>query len=130
MISSGEDLVQICEVVDGELRFTKDYVNEMKGVVGSARKFASHLTAGWEREFSKALDYFGPDELDENLYSGIDGEAMDVCEIIPFRLASNNVLVKGLSADWFRDLLRYKLINLKLPRRLLQEYIKQLKANL
>ena len=129
MISSNEDLIQICNVVDGELVFTKEYLNEMRIVSGSARKFASHLAGGWDKDSGKLLDYFGPDELDEDIYSGVDGEPMDICEILPFRLAMNDTFMPGLTADWYRDVIRFRLVNLKIPKRIIKEYLDKLKNN-
>ena len=129
MISHNEDLVQICEVKDNHLVFTKEYITEMKSFPGAARKFAAHLAGGWDKDYGKLLDYFGPDDVDEDMYSGIDGEPMDICEITPFRLAHNNTFVQGLTADWYRDILRFKLVDLKIPRRLIKEYLENLKKN-
>lgn len=125
MISKDEEWVSICKQDDdGEICFTDEYL-ELTGELGwGARKFAAHLITHWDLEFQTILDYFGPDELEEDLYSGIDGEPMDVREDVTDLWEYYGKPYDGLEGEWYRDVLRSKLITLKLPKRLITEYVK------
>lgn len=116
--------IQVCEVNKAnELQFTQEYL-EIAGCLGwGARKLAALLVTGWGSGYEKLLDYFGPDEVEEDWYTGIDGEPMDVCETIPNELEEKGVPFEGLGSEWHRDLYRAKLATLRLPKYLLEKYV-------
>ena len=125
MISKDERYIQLAEFDDtGELRFTAEYLKATKDFP-HARKFASYLITHWEGDgMSTMLDYFGPDDGEQDKYSGIDGEGMDVrpdiCELWDYK----DLAVPGLDAEWYADVLRSKLASIRLPERLIKEYVK------
>ena len=73
------------------------------------------------------LDYFGPDDAEEDWYTGIDGEPMDVGELLPDLWECKNIPFENLDSEWHRDIMRAKLITLKLPKKLLEDYVKAAK---
>lgn len=125
MLSSNEEWVNICELDEqNEIKFTDEYL-ELTGELGwGARKFASHLITHWTVDFQSMLDYFGPPDAEEDMYSGIDGEPMDVKEDVTDLWEYYGQPYDGLEGEWYRDVLRAKLITLKLPKRLITEYVK------
>lgn len=125
MIASDEEWVSICKLDDdGEICFTDEYLEATSDLGWGARKFAAHLITHWSLEFQSILDYFGPDDAEEDLYSGIDGEPMDVKEDITDLWEYYGIPYDGLEGEWYRDILRAKLITIKLPKRLIKEYVK------
>ena len=125
MLDPKEEWVNICELAEnGEIKFTKEFLEATKELAGGARKFASHLITHWSSEFSGLLDYFGPDEAEEDWYSGIDGDPMDVREDIPDMWNYYEIPFEGLDSEWYRDVMRAKLVSLRLPKRLIESYVK------
>lgn len=119
-----ENWIQVCEAEGNDLQFTKEYLEITKKLGWGARKLAAHLAMGWDPAFETLLDYFGPEDAEEDWYSGIDGEPMDVCEKIPEKLEFDAVPSIYLTKEWHRDLYRAKLATLKIPKKLLEEYVK------
>lgn len=125
MLDPKEEWVNVCELTDtGEIKFTKDFLDTTKELAGGARKFASHLISHWSKEFETLLDYFGPDEAETDWYSGIDGDPMDVREDVPDMWNYYEIPFEGLDTEWYRDVMRAKLVSLKLPKRLIENYVK------
>lgn len=118
-----DEWVQICYVKDNEICFTQEYLNLTRKLGWGARKFAAHLVCHWDRKFESALDYFGPEEAEEDWYSGIDGEPMDVGELHAEQFEYQGIPVPDLDNEWYRDIMRAKLVSLKLPKRLIEEYV-------
>lgn len=119
-----ENWIQVCTVEQSnELQFTREYLALTECLGWDARKFAAQLVAGWEPGNERLLDYFGPDDVEEDWYTGIDGEPMDVCEVIPDKLAEQEIPAVGLDADWHRDLYRAKLASLRIPKKLIEQYV-------
>ena len=105
-----------------------------------AKAFVGHLLALWYDPFEHLLDYTSgeascsqdqPGQFDRN---GLD-EPQDVVEYWavywsrhgkshePSHQAGSGL---GLSVAWYRDVLRAKLVSLRLPRRLLLEYMERI----
>lgn len=129
MITSQDETIQIATLTTtGDLVFTPEYLEVMKEVSHLTRRFASQLATFWGREYQTLLDYFGPDDLEKDLYSGIDGEEMNVREDIT-DLWDYKELVgfDGLDGEWYRDMIRVKLASLKVPTKLIKQYIKAAK---
>jgi len=125
MIVSDEELVQMCELdEDGEICFTKEYLSLTDGLGWGARRFAAHFITHWTSEFQNMLDYFGPDDEEEDKYSGVDGEPMDVREDVTDLWEFKEIPFDGLDSEWHRDVLRAKLVFTKIPRRLIVRYVK------
>ena len=130
MITKDEVMVSICELdTDGEIIFTSEYLKLFKGLNNEARKFAALLITQWSGEYHNILDYFGPEDQDQDKYDGIDGNPMDVREDIT-DLWEYYAKPYDLPAEWFRDVLRSKLITIKLPKRLIEQYVKVAKKEM
>ena len=123
-LSTIKDWVQICEVQNGEMRFTKEYLALTERLGDGARKFAAHLATNWDRVFENTLDYFGPDDAEEDWYTGINGDPMDVNEDIPEYCEVQGKPFSDLDKEWHRDLIRAKLVTMRFPKRLIKEYVK------
>ena len=121
--------VQVCENEGNELKFTKEYLSVTEKLGGGARQLASYLVSNWDSSFKGLLDYFGPDDIEDDWYTGIDGETMDVCEIIPQTLAVEGKPSNHLDEEWHRDLYRAKLASIKVPKKLLEEYVKAIRKD-
>ena len=125
MIHPEEKWINICRFDEqNSICFTTEYLELMKDI-GNARPFAARLISWWEGEnMQTLLDYFGPEDEENDRYSGIDGEAMDVrgdlCDLYEYR----DLCCAGLDAEWHRDMLRAKLVTVKIPERLIKQYIK------
>lgn len=115
--------VQICCVKDNEICFTTSYLELTKCLGWGARKFTAQLITHWEPKFQHMLDYFGPDDIDEDWYTGVDGEGMDVAELLPDLWETQDMPFPGLDSEWHRDILRAKLVSLKLPKKLIETYV-------
>jgi hypothetical protein len=125
MISIDENWIQICEFnKEGEIKFTKEYLDLTSEIGYGARRFAAHLITHWNEEFQTILDYFGSDDSENDKFSGIDGEPMDVREDITDLWEYYGKPYEGLEAEWYRDILRSKLVTIKLPERLIKNYVK------
>jgi len=128
MIFSDEKWVKLCELdEDQEIIFTKEYLELTNELGWGARKFAAHLITHWTNEFQTMLDFLGPDDEEEDKYSGINGEPMDVREDITDLWEYYSIPYDGLEAEWYRDILRAKLLTIQLPERLIKEYVRAAK---
>ena len=136
-ISRHEDWVQIAELDNqDQIRFTPEFRALMSDLGWEAKAFVGHLLGLWYDPFEHLLDYTSgeatctqdqPGEFDRN---GID-EPQDVVEYwaVDWSQHGNNHKEPhragsglGLGAAWYRDVLRAKMVSLRLPRRLLLEY--------
>jgi len=128
MIFPDDKYIAICKFDENnEICFTPEYLALTRDS-GNARSFAAHLITWWEGEnMQTILDYFGPEDEEMDKYSGIDGAAMnvrpDICDLMEYK----DMAVPGLDSDWHQDILRSKLITIKLPERLIKEYVKAVK---
>lgn len=125
MIFKDEQYIQLALIdEEGNLRFTPEYLEATKDLPG-ARKLASHLITHWEGDnFSTVLDYFGPDEGEADQFSGIDGQPMDIRPDLMELWDYKDLALPGLNAEWYADILRAKLVSIRLPERLIKEYVK------
>jgi len=130
MLDKNEEWTSICELDDsGEIKFTQEFLALTTELGGETRKFASRLITHWTKEFDGMLDYFGPDDQEKDWYTGIDGEAMDVREDTPSMWEYYELPFEGLDTEWYRDVMRAKLVTIKLPKRLIAQYIKVYNKN-
>lgn len=118
-----KDWIQICRVEKNQLCFTEEYLSLTRDLGSCARKLAAHLVTHWSKDYEKILDYFGPENAEEDWYSGIDGEPMDVCESMGEQLEFDKAALNGLTNEWYRNVVRAKLTTLKLPKQLIEEYV-------
>ena len=136
-VSRGETWVQIAELDESDrIRFTDDFRSLMGELGWEAKKFVGHLLGLWYDPFEHLLDYGSgeatcssdqPGRFDRNALD----EPQDVVEYWAVAWSRNTRdhnsphlagTGLGLSVDWYRDILRAKLVSLRLPRRLLLEY--------
>lgn len=136
-ISRKEQWVQIAELDDlDQIRFTVEFQDIMGDLAWEARAFVGHLLGLWYDPFEHILDYTSgeakyskdqPGTFDRN---SLD-EPQDVVEYWATRWSENDKSHSppheagtglGLDVDWYRDVLRSKLVSIKLPKRLLIAY--------
>lgn len=136
-ISRNEEWIQIAELDEQDrIHFTPDF-QELMGELGwEAKAFAGHLLGLWYDPFEHLLDYGSgeatctrdqPGEFERNDLS----DPQDVVEYWAVTWSKNDNshqpshdagLGMNLSVEWYRDVLRAKLVSLRLPKRLLVEY--------
>ncbi|MBN1485749.1 MAG: hypothetical protein JXA37_13630 [Chloroflexia bacterium] len=136
-ISQREEWVQIARLDENEQIWFTDSFRELMGDLGwDAKAFVGHLLGLWYDPFEHLLDYSSgeaslssdqPGEYDRN---GLDKPQ----EVVEYWAACWSRHEKGheppheagtglgLDVDWYRDVLRAKLVSLRLPRRLLVAY--------
>lgn len=131
MIFPDDKWIQICKFDENnEICFTDEYLQLTKELGGGSRKFAAHLITHWDGEnLQNILDYFGPEDQEVDKYDGIDGHPMDVREDTTDLWSYYGKPHDGLDGEWYRDVLRSKLVTLKLPERVIKEYVKIVKKN-
>lgn len=144
-ISRNEEWVQIAELDErDQIRFTPEYQALMGELGWEAKAFVGHLLGLWYDPFEHMLDYGSgeatitldqPGEFDRG---GLD-EPQDVVEYwavhwsqhgnahTPSHEAGTGL---DLDAAWYRDVLRAKLVSLRLPKRLLLAYKEQTLAHI
>ena len=118
-----EDWIQICYEKENEICFTPQYLELTSCLGWGARKFVAHLITHWDMKFQNMLDYFGPEDVEEDWYSGIDGEGMDVIELLPDLWECHGIPFDGLESEWYRDVIRAKLMSLRLPKNIIEQYV-------
>ena len=124
MIFPDEKYIQLCEFDDvGEIRFTKELLDFTKDFPG-LRRFIAQLVSHWGPEYATMLDYFGPDDLESDKYTGLDTDPFDVVEDRPELWSYKDLATFQIDAEFYRDIMRAKLVSIKLPERLIKEYIK------
>lgn len=124
MIFHDETYVKICNLNDNnEIEFTEDFIKLTEKLGSERRSFVSQLITHWNPELKNLLDYFGSDDDEEDLYTGIDGDPMDIREDVMDVWDYMEIAGVELSAEWYRDLLRSKLATLALPKKLISEYV-------
>jgi len=125
MIYPDDKYISVCKFDDdNDIIFTDEYLALMKDT-GNARSFAARLISWWEGEnLQTLLDYFGPDDEEMDRFDGIDGHKMDLRQDLTDLMEYKDLALPGLDSEWHRDILRSKLITLKLPEKLIKEYVK------
>jgi hypothetical protein len=136
-ISRNDDWVSIAELNElDEIRFTSEFLTLMGELGWEAKAFIGHLLGLWYDPFEHMLDYmsgqatcsedqpgqFACNELEQPQdvveYWAVDWSKNGRCSEPPHRAGTG----LGMDVGWYRDVLRAKLVSLKLPRRLLLEY--------
>lgn len=140
-ISHDEEWIEIAELdAENHIRFTAEFQALMGELGWQAKAFVGHLLGLWYDPFEHMLDYGSgeaqasadqPGEFDRNALD----EPQDVVEYWALEWSKNDNADEpphkagiglGLSVDWYRDVLRAKLVSIKLPKRLLVEYKERL----
>ncbi len=140
-ISRNDDWVRIAALNErDEIIFTREFLDVVGDLGWEAKAFVGHLLGLWYDPFEHTLDYFGGAKvtLDQpgTFKSGRLDEPLDVVEYwattwagkgkeeSPTHKAGTGL---GLGPDWYRDVLRSKLVSIRLPKRLLVEYREAIK---
>ena len=136
-ISRSEEWVQIAELDgDDQIRFTPAFRELMQDLAWEAKAFVGHLVCLWYDPFEHMLDYTSgdarhsedqPGQFDRN---GLD-EPQEGVEYWAEQWSKNDQNHQpsqeagtGLELDtpWYRDILRAKLVSMRIPKRLLLAY--------
>lgn len=144
-VSRSEEWVQIAELdAQDRIRFTDEFQALMDELGWEAKVFVGHLLGLWYDPFEHMLDYTSgeavasadqPGEFDRNWLD----EPQDVVEYWAQAWSKNDKLHQppheagtglGLGVDWYRDVLRAKLVSVRFPKRLLVEYKEKLLVKL
>jgi hypothetical protein len=142
-ISRNEEWVQIAELdEDDQIRFTPAFRELMKDLGWEAKAFVGHLLSLWYDPFEHMLDYTSgearhsedqPGQFDRNVLD----EPQEVVEYWAEQWSKNgqnhqppHEAGTGLELDtaWYRDILRAKLVSMRIPKRLLLTYRDQVFA--
>jgi len=142
-ISRKEEWVQIAELdKDDQIRFTPVFREVMKEIGWEAKAFVGHLLALWYDPFEHVLDYTsGEARYSEDQPGQFDRNDLDkpqeVVEYWAEQWSKNgrnhqpaHEAGTGLELDiaWYRDILRAKLVSIRIPSRLLLTYREQVLA--
>jgi hypothetical protein len=139
-ISRNEDWIQIAALNErDEILFTPQFLEVMGEIGWEAKAFAGHLLGLWYDPFEHTLDYWGDAKVTKDQPGALTGDlegAQDVVEYwatiwagkgkeeSPTHEAGTGL---GLRPEWYRDVLRSKLVSIRLPKRLMMEYREALK---
>ncbi len=142
-ISRNEEWVQIAELdANDQIHFTPGFRELMNDLDWEAKAFVGHLLGLWYDPFEHMLDYTSgearhsedqPGQFDRN---GLD-ESQEVVEYWAEGWSKNDQNHQapheagtGLDLDtaWYRDILRAKLVSMRIPKRLLLTYRDQVLA--
>jgi hypothetical protein len=145
MIHNDEPWIQIASLDDQNCIYFTDEFREIMGNLGwEAKAFVGHLLGLWTDPFEHMLDYTSgearstadqPGTYDRN---GLD-EPQEVVEYWAETWQQNDSFHEpahkagtglNLDVEWYRDVLRAKLVSIRLPRRLLVTYKEQILARL
>lgn len=144
-VSIKEQWLQIAFLDDqDQIRFTPAFQEIMADHEGEAKAFVGHLLGLWYDPFEHMLDYTsGDSEYSADQPGCFDrnglAEPQDVVEYWCAAWSRNGKYADpphqagtglGMSVEWYRDILRAKLVSLRLPLRLVEEYREGLIAKL
>jgi hypothetical protein len=137
-ISRNEEWVQIAYLdKQDQIRFTRQFVAIMGDLGWEAKAFVGHLLGLWYDPFEHMLDYnsgdakFTHDQPGNFSVLSALTEPQDVVEYWAEIWSKTSVFHEpgheagielGLDMEWYRDVLRAKLVSLRLPKRLLVAY--------
>ena len=136
-ISRKEHWIQIAELdKDHQIHFTPAFREVMKDIGWEAKAFVGHLLALWYDPCEHVLDYTsGEARYSEDQPGQFDRNDLDkpkeVVEYWAEQWSKNGRNHEpsheagtglGLDTAWYRDILRAKLVSIRIPRRLLLTY--------
>ena len=104
---------------EGRIKFRKQYLEIMGELGWQAKAFAAHLITQWRDEYEHALD--------NHEHAGETGndEFIDVANYWAEHFSQADwpeTILERMSAHWYGDVYRAKLLTIALPKRLLVEY--------
>ena len=136
-VSSKEKWIQIARLDENDQIWFPSEFREILGKLGwEAKAFVGHLLGVWYDPFEHMLDYTSGEATFSQDQPGIFGRneldgPQDVVEYWAKSWSENDKFHDcpheagtglGLGVGWYRDILRAKLLSLRIPRRLLVEY--------
>jgi hypothetical protein len=136
-ITQNDDWVQIATLDEADqIRFTPEFQGLMDELGWEAKAFVGHLLGLWYDPFEHMLDYSsGEAQFSADQPGHFDRNALDEPqEVVEYWAKTWSESDKAhdpphqagtglpLGVEWYRDVLRAKLVTIKLPRRLLLEY--------
>lgn len=142
-ISRSEEWVQIAALDDrGQIRFTAEFRLVMGELGWEAKAFVGHLLGLWYDPFEHMLDFTSGEAKESADQPGVYDrndvdEPQDVVEYWADTWSRNSKHGKpgheagtglGLPIEWYRDILRAKLVSLRIPKRLLSSYKEEVLA--
>ena len=136
-VSQHDEWIRIAELDEqDQIRFTTEFRDLMGDLGWEAKAFVGHLLGLWFDPFEHMLDFTSgeatcsqdqPGSFDRN---GLD-EPQDVVEYWAEAWSEHDSVCEppqkagtglALDVDWYRDVLRAKLVSLRIPKRLLVAY--------
>jgi len=136
-VSRKEEWVQVAELDEtDQIWFTAQFRAIMGKLGWQAKAFVGHLLGLWYDPFEHMLDYtsgeaiFSEDQPGVFDRNDLDGP-QDVVEFWAKIWSENDKFYKppheagtglGLDVSWYRDILRAKLVSLRIPKRVLVAY--------
>ena len=145
MIRHDEPWVQIASLDDQNRIYFTDAFLEIMGDLGwEAKAFVGHLLGLWYDPFEHMLDYASGEarlttDQPGTFERGSLSEPQEVVEYWAEIWSQHDNFHKpphkagtglDLTVDWYRDVLRAKLVSIRLPRRLLVAYKEQILARI
>jgi hypothetical protein len=144
-IRHDEEWITIAQLDEhNQIYFTREFQDLMGDLGWEAKALIGHLLGLWYDPFEHLLDYTSgeaihtPDQPGLFECNGLD-EPQDVVEYwaeswsqqdFADQPAHKAGIVLDLGIEWYRDVLRAKLVSLRLPRRLLIDYKEKLLGSL
>ena len=136
-ISRNEEWIQIADLDEHDhIYFTPAFRELMSELDWETKAFVGHLLSLWYDPFEHMLDYtsgearFSQDQWGEFDCNGLE-EPQEVVEYWAEQWSQNDAMHSpphqagtglGLDITWYRDILRAKLVSMRLPKRLLLVY--------
>ncbi len=137
-IKHDDEWIQIATLDDHDhIHFTPEYRDIMSELGWHAKAFAGHLLGLWYDPFEHLLDYtsgdarFTPDQPPGDFSNNWLEKPQEVVEYWAVEWSQHDSMHEpthesgaglGLDIEWYRDVLRAKLVSIRLPRRLLLTY--------
>lgn len=139
-ISRNDQWIRIAALNErDEISFTPEFLGVMGELGWEAKAFVGHVLGLWYDPFEHMLDYWGDSNLTRDQPGEFTGDLegpQDVVEYWATTWAGKEKEASptheagtglGLEPDWYRDVLRSKLVSIRIPKRLLVEYREAIK---
>ncbi len=142
-ISRNDEWVQVAALSErDEILFTPQFLGVMAEIGWEAKAFVGHLLGLWYDPFEHALDYWGDAKVTRDQPGRFTGDLEGPQDVVEYWATiwagkgkessptHESGTGLGLGPEWYRDVLRSKLVSLRLPKRLLVEYREALRKTL
>jgi hypothetical protein len=142
-VSRNDEWIQLAALSErDEIFFTPEFLVIMGELGWEAKAFVGHLLGLWHDPFEHTLDYWGNAKVTRDQPGKPDGDLEGPQDVVEhwatiwagkgkFESPTHQAGIGlGLGPEWYRDILRAKLVSLQIPKRLLVEYREALKSAL